>query len=313
MDIEYLLWLKELRGGFLDSVLMAVTDFVISPVMYAFIAIIYWCFNKRAASFLAMNLSVGAMVNQALKNTFCVYRPWIKHPEIAPLEAAKKTATGYSFPSGHTQIAASEFLSIAIWQRKRKWVVALCVFMTFLVMFTRNYLGVHTPQDVIASLVISCVVIYINAKLFEWVDGGKNRDLIVFVIESALAAAFLLYTTIKPYPLDYSTQGVLLQNPEEMITDCYVAAGCVFGYLIGWITERRFVKFKTDVPAKIRVIRGSVGSVVLYLFAEFIKEPMTQINEHWGEFMFFFIAFVFIMALFPAIFTSLEKIIKKEA
>ena len=312
MDIEYLLWLQELRTGFLDWLLMGVTDFVVSPAMYAFVAIIYWCINKRAASFLAMNLSVGSMVNQGLKNTFCIYRPWVKHPEIVPLEAAKESATGYSFPSGHTQVASSEFLSIAIWQRRKKWIVALCVLVTFLVMFTRNYLGVHTPQVVLASLFVSCAVIFVNFKMLKWVDGGKNRDLTVFFSGICLAALFLAYTVLKPYPIDYAKDGTLLQNPQEMITDCYVSAGCVFGFLTGWILERRFVKFTIQVPKNLKIARGVFGVVILGVASVFLRDAMTKINMHWGEFVFFFLAFLFIMALYPAVFTVFEKYLAKK-
>ena len=307
MDIEYLLWLQNFRNGFLDWFLMAVTDFVVSPVMYAFVAILYWCFNKKAASFLAMNLSFGSMVNQALKNTFCIYRPWVKHPEIKPLDAAKESATGYSIPSGHTQVASSEFLSIAVWQKKKKRIVAFCVFMTFLVMFTRNYLGVHTPQDVLASLFVSVAVIAINKRLFEWIDKGENRDLVVFFSGIVVALLFLLYTTLKPYPMDYTENGVLLQNPKEMIVDCYVAAGCVLGFLCGWIAERRFIKFTTEVSNGCKIARGAVGAVILVVAAVFLREPVTKIDIYWGEFIFFFLAFLFIMALYPAVFTAVEK------
>ena len=312
MDIEYLLWLQELRNGFLDWLLMNVTDFVVSPAMYAFVAIIYWCFNKKAATFLAMNLSFGSMVNQTLKNTFCIYRPWVRHPEIAPLDAAKESATGYSFPSGHTQVASSEFLSIAIWQKKKKWVVVFCVFMTFLVMFTRNYLGVHTPQDVLASLLVSCGVIFIDLKLLKWVEGGKNRDLTVFFTGVGITAIFLLYTTLKPYPMDYTANGILLQDPKEMIIDCYVAAGCVLGFLTGWILERRFVKFSTEVNAGFKIARGALGAVILGVVAVFLREPITNIDIYWGEFIFFFLAFLFIMALYPAVFTAFEKYLVKK-
>ena len=124
MSTEYLLWLQTIRNDFLDNVLLGISDLVVSPVIYIIIAVVYWCFNKRAALFLAMNIGIGSMVNQTLKNIFCVYRPWIKNPEIVPVKAALENATGYSFPSGHTQIATSGFLSIAVWQKKRKWIVA---------------------------------------------------------------------------------------------------------------------------------------------------------------------------------------------
>ena len=191
MDIDFLLWLQNLRTPFLDTVLEAVTDLVTGVAMYAVIAVIYWCLNKRAATFVAVNIAFGTMVNQALKNTFCVYRPWIRDARVVPAGDAMTNATGYSFPSGHTQVASCEFLSVAVWQKKRKWAVAICVFLTLLVMFTRLYLGVHTPQDVLVSLAVSIAVIFANSLLFKWVDGGKNRDIILSVSGIVLGAAFL--------------------------------------------------------------------------------------------------------------------------
>ena len=302
--MEYLLWLQDIRSDALNTVLMTVTDFITSPVMYLAMAILYWCFNKKAAYYIAMNISFGSMVNQALKNTFCVYRPWIKNPDIKPVPEAFETATGYSFPSGHTQIASSEFLSVAVWQKNRKWLVAVCVFITLLVMFTRNYLGVHTLQDVCASLTVSVVVLFLTKTLLEWVEGKKNRDLIVFFVGMAVCTAFLVYTTLKPYPTDFAPDGTLLVDPKEMITDCYAAAGCVYGFLIGWILERRFVKFTTEVSAKTKVLRAIVGSVILLIIATVVKDALESIHMWWGELAALALAFVFILYLFPAMFSK---------
>ncbi len=307
MDIDYLLWLQNLRGSFWDSLLLNVTDFIASPVMYVFIAVIYWCLNKNAATYLAMNISFGSMINQTLKNTFCVYRPWIRDARITPLDVAKESATGYSFPSGHTQIAASEFLSIAVWQKKRKWVVAVCVFMTALIMFTRNYLGVHTPQDVVVSLIIACTVIFLNNKLLKWIDKKQGRDLFVFIIGIIVTTIALVFTTVKPYPMDYDVNGMLLVDPKEMITDCFVAAGCVYGFLIGWILERRFVKFDTRATRKTLVIRGVIGSVILLIYALFVREPLGSIHPYFGEMLFIAIAFIYILFLYPLMFTKWER------
>ncbi len=312
MDIKLLLWLQELRGSFLDSILLTVTDFVVSPVMYIFVAVLYWCFNKGAATYLAMNLSFGMLVNQFLKNIFCVYRPWIRNSQVVPPEAAKEGATGYSFPSGHTQLAASEFLSIAHWQKKRIWIIYICIFMTLLVMFTRMYLGVHTLQDVLASLLIAMVIIFANAKLLPWVDGGNNRDVPVLIIGLVLTAAMLIFTALKSYPKDYTAEGALLVDPAHMITDCYAAAGCVSGFLVGWVLERRFIRFKTEVSGKARFGRAIFGSVVLYVCATFLRDAMTSIHMNWGELVFFFFAFVYILFIHPAIFTLVEKYASKK-
>ena len=267
----------------------------------------FWCFNKRAALFLAMNLSVGSLVNQTLKNTFCVYRPWIKNPSLIPYTAAMESATGYSFPSGHTQIAASEFLSLAVWQKKRIWIVLSCIMMTLLVMFTRMYLGVHTPQDVLVSLAVSCAVICIDAKLFTWIEKGANRDLLFFAAGMVITAIALGFTTLKAYPMDYAPDGTLLVDPKNMITDCYLAAGCVTGFLCGWVLEKRFLRFSTEKSSITRFLRALFGGLSLYLYAEFAREPFTQIHTYWGEFLFIAIAFMYILFVYPAVFVWAEK------
>ncbi len=305
--MDYLLWLQGFRGSFLDSFLMAVTDFVVSPVVYVFVAVLYWCFQKRAATFLAMNISIGSMANQVLKNIFCVYRPWILEPKIKPFPGAMESATGYSFPSGHTQLAATEFLSIARWQKNRRWLVTLCVFMTLLVMFTRNYLGVHTLWDVLVSALLACVVIFLNEKLLRWIEKGKNRDLLVSGIGIALALIALAYTTLKSYPIDYNDAGVLLVDPSEMITDCYLASGCLVGFFIGWILERRYLNFSTDVSGKVRLWRGVFGGVLLLFLVLVVRDILVALDVYWGNFVFFAFTFVFILFVYPLIFTKIEN------
>lgn len=305
--MEYLLWLQTIRNEFLDSALSFVTDLVVSPAIYVVIAIIYWCFNKKAALFLAMNVSVGSMVNQTLKNIFCVYRPWIKNPDIIPVKSALENATGYSFPSGHSQIATSVFLSIATMYKNKKWLVSICVFMTLLVMFTRNYLGVHTLQDVVVGMLVAIAVILINKQLLTWVDGSKNRDIFVAIAGGLLSVLVLIYLTLKPYPVDLNADGSLLVDPEKMVEDCYVASGCMFGFFTGWILERRFVNFSVDISIKKRILRAVFGGVFMLLYAGLMRDKMILMHHLWGEFAFFAIAFIFILFIIPWIFTKIER------
>lgn len=305
--MEYLLFLQDLRGTPLDTVLMAVTDFVVSPVVYLFVAILYWCFEKKAASFLAMNISVGTSFNQLLKNTFCIYRPWVRDPRISPFSRALESATGYSFPSGHTQLAATEFLSIARWQRHRKGLVLVCVLATLLVMFTRNYLGVHTLSDVIASALLACFVILLNEKLLLWVEKGKNRDILLALAGIAFALVSLVYTSLKSYPMDYNGAGALLVDPSEMVVDCYLASGCLVGFFTGWILERRFLGFTTAVSGKARALRGVFGGVLLLFLVLVVRDVLIEIDVCFGNFVFFAFAFVFILFIYPMIFTKVES------
>lgn len=107
--------------------------------------------------------SVVQIFNQFLKNTFCVYRPWIRDSRIEPVSGAKSGATGYSFPSGHTASSTGVYGSLGIFCRKNYKLISIFSFiLIFLIMFSRNWLGVHTPQDVIVAFLCGFVLIVLS-------------------------------------------------------------------------------------------------------------------------------------------------------
>lgn len=315
MDIDYLLWLQQLResiNGVLDPFFEAVSYAVISAFAFIVIAGIYWCIDKKAGAMIFMNLSSGNVMNQTLKNICCVYRPWIRDSRIVPAGDAITTATGYSFPSGHTQHATAELGTIAVWQRKRKWLAVLCIAGILLVMFSRNYLGVHTPQDVIVSFVLCSAVIAVNIFIMRWADKKPNRDWIVFGVGMVLCGAFLVFVSLKPYPIDYTADGSILVDPAKMIADCYAAAGYFSGFLIGWIIERHFIHFEVPKGIVPKLITLIVGSGLLYGLSELLKPVKSSLGIWWGNLVYFAFIFLFIMAVYPAIMKLAKKLFDKK-
>ena len=78
-----------------------------------------------------------------------------------------KPPTDYAFPSGHTQASFAAATSICMWSRK--WgIPALC--LAALVAFSRMYLYVHYPTDILGGLisgvVYACLALAICNKLF---------------------------------------------------------------------------------------------------------------------------------------------------
>lgn len=311
MDIAYLLWLQELRnatGGVLDSFFETISWLVISTYAYLLMVAIYWCMDKKAGTMMAMNIGFGNVANQTLKNIFCVYRPWIRDSRIVPVGDSMTGATGYSFPSGHTQCATTEFGTIVVWQRKRKWISILCVIVVLLVMFSRNYLGVHTPQDVIVSCALCSLVIFLDYRLMHWVEEKQNRDLIVFMSGIVVCIVFLLFITLKPYPLDYAADGSVLVDPVKMMEDCYKAAGCALGFLSGWLLEKRFIKFEPMKKIWQKILCFIVGAVLLLLLVKFVCDPLVatvtatgEMGGCLGKLLNTFILYMYIMAGFPCL------------
>ena len=100
MDISYMLLLKDFRTatmGMLNFFFLLITKFGESYLPYILCLWFYWAFDKNLGKRLMLTLSGAIMLNGLTKLTACVYRPWIRSPQINPAGNAKVTATGYSF------------------------------------------------------------------------------------------------------------------------------------------------------------------------------------------------------------------------
>lgn len=177
MDIKYLNFLQNIRESvpeWFNELIQFITDigvlFILIPMM------IYFCFDKKKGKFVLISLAITSALNVFIKNIFCVYRPWIRSKLIKPTETAIKGAGGYSFPSSHTAGAGASLGSVAFVYHKKKLIMIPCICLVLLVAFSRNYLGVHTPQDVLAALLESAgMILLINTVLNRNESSGKDN------------------------------------------------------------------------------------------------------------------------------------------
>ena len=133
-----------------------------------------------------------------------------------------------------------------------------------LVAFSRNFLGVHTPQDVLVGAAAGILVMWLTWRLMQWIGLNPQKDKLVVIIGLLLAAAVAVYAGVKPYPADYDAQGKLLVDGAKMANDTFKGTGWCAGFLIGWILERRYVCFTTDVPLTQNLTRATVGMLTYY-------------------------------------------------
>lgn len=153
MDIQILLVLQELRGaigGFPDSFFAFLTTVAVDYYIMLPGLILFWAFDKRAGTIGLGAYGTASFGVSALKSTFCVYRPWIRSDLIQPMPEVMSGATGYSFPSGHSASVSGMYGGLIGVYRKHRGLCALLGTVIFLTMFSRLYVGVHTPQDVLA-------------------------------------------------------------------------------------------------------------------------------------------------------------------
>lgn len=310
MDIEYLLaWqsLREATGGVFDAAVAGFTDIGLMAFSMIVPMLVLWCINKEAGILSVFSMSIGSVGNQLAKNTACVYRPWIRSDELHPVVSAMTGATGYSFPSGHTQGTASSMLAIAWSMRKRVVVVVLCIVAVLLMGLSRNYVGVHTPQDVVVGLLMGIASVVAAVLVLKWAEGGANRDAIVLVVGLVAIAAALVYFVMKPYPLDY-VNSELLVDPAKMINDCFSNCGILAGVLVSWFIDRRWLRFTIDGSIPERIVRFVVG-VTAALAIFYVLRPLiiVGLGAWWGRLFAYFLMYFFAMVLYPWLFMRVHR------
>ena len=311
MDLAYLLWLQQLReatGNLFTPLMEGISALAASPILIGAVVFVYWAVNKKLGSFLMLNYTGSTLLNQTVKLGVCAYRPWIRDSRIVPAGDSITSATGYSFPSGHSQSAAAYYGSLALWfGKKHRWVAWLMGAMILLTGFSRNYLGVHTPQDVVVGIGLCFVYLALNARLMAWLERNPRGDALVAAVGCLLAAGCVAFFLLKSYPMDY-VNGALLVDPEEMMEDGFAAAGMVLGFFPGWLLERRFFPFSTD-----RIVRGQrlvslLGLIPLLLLYKLVPDLLAgAVGGCWAELIGCAAAAFYAMALVPLLLHRMQR------
>ncbi|MCI2049763.1 MAG: phosphatase PAP2 family protein [Lachnospiraceae bacterium] len=309
MDIQFLLMLQQFRemtGGVFNSFFLFFTDLGWSILPMLIVSGIYWSIDKKAGRFLLTSIQTANYVANFTKLTACVYRPWIRDAAVQPLDSAFNTATGYSFPSGHTTVGTSLWGGIAVWYRRHKAIRIAGIVIIALIMFSRLYVGVHTPQDVLVACGIALFMLWVSGKLLQWLDKEPANYLRLLILSIVLFTVMALYASLKPYPMDYA-DGVLLVDPKKLALDGFNAGGRVLGFGIGLFLEHRYVNFTTETGTAERLGRFLCGGIVYAFIYNCLngllslalpKSAAVSITEAFGLF--------FITFLFPLLFSLYE-------
>lgn len=311
MDIAILLALQGFRNGsgaLLADFLAKMTFLGELNTTMVILAVMYWCVNKDLGTYMLMGWSGNRLVNGCLKVTACVYRPWIRDPRIVPYGNSMTTATGYSFPSGHTMNAGTVFGGVAVRKGTPRMLRVLLWITVALVAFSRIFLGVHTPQDILVGFAASILVMWLTGKLMTWIANHPEKDWIVVVVGIGLSALLAVYAAVKPYPADYDANGKLIVDGAKMANDTFKAVGWTVGFLVGWILERRFVGFSTEVSLYKKLTRA-VGGLLSFYAVSLILMPWIK---EWlpgpaGTTISCLVQMLFISFIFPWCIKRLEK------
>ncbi len=303
MDIKYLLFLQGLRlasGGIFDEVFNGISKVAVD-IMPFLPMFVFWCVSRKWGYRFLTTHGVGELVNGIIKLTVCAYRPWIRSDLIEPAGDSKVAATGYSFPSGHTMSGTTTYGTTFVWQKdKRKWLAVICAVMIALTGFSRNFLGVHTPQDVIVGFSEAAIIIVLVGIVQKKINGDDKKLDILSIVGVIVVIATIIYIKTKPYPMDY-VDGVLLVDPNKMMNDTFKGCGEVLGIIIGSYFERHYIHYEIPTGAKNLPILGFAGFVIAFSWKEYFG-PATfglALGGHWGNLISRSILYLFVVAIWP--------------
>ena len=239
---------QTLGNPFLTAIMQAFT-FTGSEVAYlAAIPLIFWCYDERKGLRLATAFLLSAWMNASLKEVWRQPRPYELDPSVGM--AVEKS---YGLPSGHAQGSAAFWGILAGWMRSPYGVI-LAIALPLVVGFSRIYLGVHFPTDVILGWLLGAGVLALYYGFGSSIEAFLSAANLRFRILAVAAVAFLMNAM---HPQDASLGGVF------------------FGMGAGYVLMSERFPFSASLSADggrpalpvlaVRYLIGMVGAGLIYV------------------------------------------------
>lgn len=256
-EIEIILWLQSFRSDFLDSLFEFITMFGEELIIIAILGFFYWCYDKKTAEKLGITVFISLVLNAFLKTLVMRERPYIIDSRVDPIR--QQTAGGYSFPSGHTQGAASIFSGVAIWFKKR-WLTIGAIVITIAVAISRMYLGVHFLTDVITGGLLGVGISWAGYIYFR--KHEVTSKVYQYVLYGAIALGLIFYI-VTLFTIQSNATMTNAQNLYDKLESTLVMLGTICGFVVGVGFEKKRVNFVQHKVLWKNIIRFVLGVVVV--------------------------------------------------
>lgn len=266
--MDFLRLLEAGRNALCDALFASITAFGEETLFLVVSMIALWCVDKKKGYYLLFVGVLGNVVNQFLKLLFCVPRPWVRDPAFTIVERARTQATGYSFPSGHTQTAAGLYGGVAR-VTKNSLLRSLCIAFVALVGFSRMYLGVHTPADVLVSLAIGAALVFAAWPAFRNYDEDAKPGFLAFIVLFAVSLGVTLYAEFVPFPAS-----AIPEFSNDGVETAYKLLGTSAGLLLCERLDRRYLRYDVRAPLPLQFVKAALGVGVLVAARLLLKAPL---------------------------------------
>ena len=305
--MELLYALESIRTPFLDKLMGLVTNLGGEAVFIVAAIVVFWCLSKSCGYYMMTVGFAGTIINQFLKLWFRIPRPWVKDPNFTIVESARAEATGYSFPSGHTQNAFAVFGAPARFFKNTALRI-IFILLIALTAFSRMYVGVHTPLDVGVSLIVGTILVFVIYPFFRDMDKSPKKVYIIFGIFIVLAAAFVAFVELYDFPADIDAE-----NYASGLQNAYMILFCAIGLMLTFFIDTKYVHFHTQAVWWAQIIKVVVGLAILLALKSVLKTPLLALfgGHSVAHGVRYFIVILFAGVVWPMTFKFFAKLGKK--
>jgi len=248
--LDILLWLRQHAAPWLDTVMGGITQLGSNYFYLAALAFFYWCVDVAGTMRLFVLLLSSVYLHEVLKEITAVERPIELLRSLLPASQQPRfteTAGGFSFPSGHVQDAVVFWGYLAIAFRKR-WLTVFVPLVVLLIAFSRLYLGLHWPLDILGGLAFGLLILWFGYVILRLLAGMPVQ---------ARFPATLLFGLLPP--------AFYLLFPAHYVA---VSMGALCGAILGYVVERHYIRFRVRLPfwqQALKVVIGLAGALLLLL------------------------------------------------
>ncbi len=303
--MDFLRILEGIRIPVVNEIMLGITYLGDEIAFLVAALIMFWCVDKRKGYYILSVGFIGTIANQFMKLWFRIPRPWVRDESFTILEQAREGASGYSFPSGHTQSSVGTFGGIAA-VVKNKAVKAICIAVAILVPFSRMYIGVHTPQDILVAAVMALILIFVLRPLI--LDNDGKYIPVVLCVMTALSVAYLCFVSFYPFPADVDAH-----NLASGAKNAYTLLGALIGFIVVYYVDEKWLQFPVSAVWWAQILKIAIGLVLVLAVKSGLSSPLKNLlGEYPGRMVRYFLIVIVAGILWPLSFRWFSKLGKNK-